>query len=149
MINDYSWILQPDDGNGGLIQAGCLPPQFNWAIDGYSVRMVVNMTPECPTLQVPDGKVYLRMPIHDADFQSEWERPLRAVASSAYIALQQKETVVVHCGAGFNRASLVTGLTLTYLGLTGTDAIAWIRRRRPGALSNESFVSWLQAQGNG
>lgn len=149
MINDYSWILQPGDSNGGLIQAGCLPPQFDWVIDGHSVRMVVNMTPECPTPQIPDGKVHLRMPIHDADFQSEWEKPLWAVAASVYIALQQKETVVVHCGAGLNRASLVTGLTLTYFGLTGTDAVAWIKWHRPGALSNESFASWLETQGNG
>jgi len=37
------------------------------------------------------------------------------------------------------------GLVLTYLGMKGEDAVTLLREKRPGALFNENFASYLAA----
>jgi hypothetical protein len=45
---------------------------------------------------------------------------------------------------GFNRSNLVIATALTYLGLTGADAVEHRRRVRPGALYNETFADHVR-----
>jgi protein-tyrosine phosphatase len=51
--------------------------------------------------------------------------------------------VLSHCSGGFNRSGLVAGLILNELGVSGAEALARIRARRPGALFNETFADYL------
>ena len=53
--------------------------------------------------------------------------------------------VLSHCGMGFNRSALVAGLILHELGMPGTDVVARLRDRRPGALFNERFTAYLES----
>jgi FtsP/CotA-like multicopper oxidase with cupredoxin domain len=53
--------------------------------------------------------------------------------------------VCVLCQVGMNRSGLLVGLTLRVLGAGGEEAIAVIRRARPGALSNETFARLIRA----
>jgi protein-tyrosine phosphatase len=46
---------------------------------------------------------------------------------------------------GFNRSALMAGVILTYLGMKGPEAVELIRQRRPGALFNENFASYLMS----
>ena len=46
---------------------------------------------------------------------------------------------------GLNTWALVAGLVLTYLGMKGEDAVALLREKRPSALFNENFASYLAA----
>ena len=49
------------------------------------------------------------------------------------------DRVYVLCKQGLNRSALVAGRILRELGATGPAAVAEIRRRRPGALTNLTF----------
>lgn len=51
--------------------------------------------------------------------------------------------VLTHCGMGFNRSALVAGVILHRLGMPGSQAVQQLRSRRPGALFNETFASYL------
>ena len=51
--------------------------------------------------------------------------------------------VLIHCGAGRNRASLGTGCTMRLRGLKGPGIVPYIRKKRPGALSNAVFATYL------
>jgi hypothetical protein len=42
---------------------------------------------------------------------------------------------------GFNRSVLVIATALTYLGMTGEEAVGHLRECRPGALFNENFAA--------
>ena len=42
---------------------------------------------------------------------------------------------------GFNRSVLVIATALTYLGMTGEQALGHLRECRPGALFNENFAA--------
>jgi protein-tyrosine phosphatase len=41
---------------------------------------------------------------------------------------------------GHNRSALLAGLILTYLGMTGYDAVTLLRQKRQGALYNKTFA---------
>ncbi len=49
----------------------------------------------------------------------------------------------VMCTHGMNRSGLITGLLLRRLGLPPAETVELIRRARPGALSNGSFLRFI------
>jgi protein-tyrosine phosphatase len=53
--------------------------------------------------------------------------------------------VLVHCRMGLNRSVLVIATALTYLGMTGEQALGHLRECRPGALFNDSFAAHVLA----
>ena len=56
-----------------------------------------------------------------------------------------RHVVLVHCRMGFNRSNLVIATALTYLGLTGAEAVTHLQKVRPGALYNETFADHVRA----
>lgn len=85
-------------------------------------------------LEVPDDVLTARQ-IRDVE-------DLATSAAGDYAAGRR---VLVRCRAGMNRSGLVIAEVLMRCGYTAPDAIAMIRRRRaPGALSNASFVAYLE-----
>lgn len=67
---------------------------------------------------------------------------LKRVASFGYdLAYKKKMKVLVHCEQGINRASLLNGVILWMKGMRGQEIV--IRSKRPGALFNQNFVSYL------
>ena len=56
-----------------------------------------------------------------------------------------RHVVLVHCRMGFNRSNLVVATALTYLGLSGAEAVAHLQKVRPGALYNETFADHVRA----
>lgn len=52
--------------------------------------------------------------------------------------------ILIHCQAGINRSSLVTGCVLYLRGYRGVNIVNRIRSRRPGALTNDTFRRYLE-----
>jgi hypothetical protein len=89
----------------------------------------------------PDGVIYLYFPFADAELPTL--RRLHAVARLAADLVQGGERVLVHCQMGLNRSALVAGLILVHNGMTGAAAVERLQERRPGALYNETFCTYL------
>jgi protein-tyrosine phosphatase len=89
--------------------------------------------------QAPNSILYVYHPILDEDLPnlSKLEALGRLVAD----LVSSDHRVLVHCRMGFNRSVLVIATALTYLGMTGEEALRHLRERRPGALFNETFAS--------
>jgi protein-tyrosine phosphatase len=94
-----------------------------------------------PTL--PNHMLYVYFPIFDEDLPDLAR--LDAVATLGTRLLESGQRVLSHCGMGLNRSALVAGLILVRRGVKGADAVARIRSRRPGALFNETFASYLES----
>jgi protein-tyrosine phosphatase len=92
---------------------------------------------------VPNHMLYVYFPIFDEDLP-DLEK-LHAVARMGAALIRSGHKVLSHCGMGLNRSALVAGLIMTYLGMTGGEAVQLIRQRRPGALFNENFASYLMS----
>lgn len=89
---------------------------------------------------------YLHWPMSDG----KNPQPERAdgIARVIVSGLRSARPTLVHCQGGRNRAGLVNALVLReYLGITGAEAAARVRRARPGALANEHFYAYLQGLG--
>ena len=91
----------------------------------------------------PDRMLYVYFPIFDEDLPDLAR--LDAVCSLGTRLLESGQKVLAHCGMGFNRSALVAGMILVRQGLTGAEAVARIRQRRPGALFNETFEQYLES----
>lgn len=94
---------------------------------------------------VPDQYLYIYFPIDDILTLPDLEK-LHAVARLGAILVNSGLRVLSHCGMGHNRCALVAGLILTYMGLSGQEAVELIRARRQGALYNKAFAEYIAAQ---
>jgi hypothetical protein len=94
---------------------------------------------------IPDHCLYIYFPIFDDELPNLTK--LRGVARLGASLVREGHRVLSHCGLGFNRSALVAGLILTELGVTGPDAVERLRVRRPGALFNDRFATYLNQLG--
>lgn len=73
--------------------------------------------------------------------------PDRVLPTARLVAdrIQDGRPVLTHCHGGRNRSALINALAIRYVtGCTGPEAMARVRRARPGALANEHFTRYLQ-----
>jgi protein-tyrosine phosphatase len=127
---------------------GCLflsPRIDDWQyVDKHGISVVIDLEGDLdtgvPTL--PNSVLYLYYPIFDEDLPDLAK--LHAVARLGASLIESGHKVLSHCGMGFNRSALVAGLILVKLGLTGEEAFALLRRKRPGALFNDVFADYLR-----
>ena len=89
--------------------------------------------------------LYVYFPFDDDDQQLPDLTKLRAIARLAASLIGEGHRVLSHCGMGFNRSALMAGLILVELGMPGTQAVARLRERRPGALFNQGFALFLES----
>ena len=90
------------------------------------------------------GRMYIHWPIKDG--------PVPEIAAldglAAVLAgwLSVGVGVFIHCDAGMNRSALVAARVLIEQGMAPDDAIALVRERRPGALS-DGYADHLRSLG--
>jgi protein-tyrosine phosphatase len=80
-----------------------------------------------------EGLEVLHLPIRD--FTAGNGQPLQPLLRRVLAELRVGRHVAIHCRAGKGRAGMVAAcLAREALGLSGDEAIAWIRRLVPGAV---------------
>jgi protein-tyrosine phosphatase len=89
--------------------------------------------------QAANSILYIYHPILDEDLPNLVK--IEALGRLVADLVSSDHRVLVHCRMGFNRSVLVIATALTYLGMTGSEALAHLRERRPGALFNENFAA--------
>lgn len=111
---------------------GDLPEPFRKRAFRYIPRVFMDAE------MVPFGYPRLTSLVHEiasaiiadvAEQQAGDERPLK---------------IYILCQYGMNRSGLLTGLLLRALGENADTAVTLIRESRPGALSNETFVTLIE-----
>jgi hypothetical protein len=135
-------IFQVDDS--GLLFIS--PALSDWeSVAGHGIDVVIDMEgglDECiPT--APASCLYVYFPIYDEELPDLAR--LEAVSLLGAHLVRTGHRVLSHCGMGFNRSALVAGLILHKLGLEGPAIIERVRARRPGALFNEVFASYISS----
>ena len=91
---------------------------------------------------IPDQLLYIYFPFEDRELPDLTKLHENAKLGAALIT--QGYRVLCHCGMGHNRSALLAGLILTYMGMSGEDAVELIRQKRQGALYNKTFANYLQ-----
>ena len=88
--------------------------------------------------EAPNAILYVYHPILDDDLPDLTR--IEALGRLVADLVAADHRVLVHCRMGLNRSVLVIATALTYLGMTGEEALGHLRECRPGALFNESFA---------
>jgi protein-tyrosine phosphatase len=94
---------------------------------------IKNLIQEDIWMPIADGKVY------------EPEKILALARALAKGIQYNDKKVLVHCWGGKNRSALVNTIICTIaLHMRTDEAIAYMRSKRKGSLSNPHFVEWLK-----
>jgi protein-tyrosine phosphatase len=115
------------------------------AIRRLRIGVVVDMDGDVDA-GLPQGSdeiFYIYHPIRDEDLPNLAK--IEALARLVADLVAAGHRVLVHCRLGLNRSVLVVATALTYMGLSGREALADLRRRRPGALFNEVFAAHVES----
>lgn len=121
---------------GGLYQGGCfqgvpLPDSFDFVLSLYPWEQY--------TLAAGTERKEVKM----YDSLSQAVDQIDELASNVADRLRKGETVLVHCQAGLNRSGIVSARALMFMGYSGKDAIALLRKRSALVLCNEAFENWI------
>ena len=100
-----------------------------------------DIDPGVPT--APDNLLYIYYPIYDEDLPDLTK--LHAIAALGATLIRNGQRVLSHCRMGFNRSALTAGLIMTHLGMSGEEVVGVLRRKRPGALFNQTFADYLNS----
>ena len=92
--------------------------------------------------EIPNRILYVYYPILDEDLPCL--RKLEAVGRLVADLVESAHVVLVHCRMGLNRSNLVVATALTYLGMTGEEAVLHLRGLQAGALFNETFAGHVR-----
>ena len=92
--------------------------------------------------QAPNELIYIYFPIIDDRLPDL--RKLNVLGRLVADLVRTEQVVLVHCRLGLNRSNLVVGTALTYLGMSGAEAVERLQQLRPGALYNEIFARYLR-----
>ena len=91
--------------------------------------------------EIPDQLLYIYFPFEDRDLPDL--NRLHSIARMGAELVRDGHKLLSHCGMGHNRSALLMGVMLTYLGMSGEEAVALIRSKRMGALYNKTYANYL------
>jgi atypical dual specificity phosphatase len=136
-LPNFSWLL-PD------LLAGCGRPRGPEAVAYLAqsgVRRLVTLTedPLPPEWLVAAGVEGLHVPV--ADFGAPTAAQLADAVDALQASIEAGEPAAVHCAAGMGRTGTVLAALLVRRGATPDDAIAEVRRLRPGSIETPAQVA--------
>lgn len=126
----FSWIDKPLLGGMGR------PEDLDdlvW-LRKQGIQVLLSLTEEPPARRLVDeaGLLLYHVPIEDmeAPTQEQFDRAVSAIAR----ANEKNLGVAVHCGAGLGRTGVILAANFVARGTSARDAIARIRKLRPGSI---------------
>ena len=110
------------------------PEDLPWLRE-VGVRAVLSLSERVPEGFPSQGLAHLHLPVRD--FAPPTQEQLARAVEFIREALDSAKPCAVHCGAGRGRTGTVVAAWLVSRGLTASEAIAEVRRRRPGSVETE------------
>ncbi len=141
----FPFRLYQVDTDGQLFISGEVTDWTPLAAAGITAVIDLDCKLDIGTPQVPNSVVYVFWPIEDLLTLPD-VNILQDLGRLGASLLRQGHKVLSQCGMGLNRSALVAGMILRERGLSGTEAVDSICRRRDGALYNTVFRDYLLAQ---
>jgi atypical dual specificity phosphatase len=131
--NGFSWVEKP------LLAAlarPSSPEDFAWLRE-HGIEVLVSLTEDRPRRDWANDAGLLVFHEPFEDMEAPTPEQLDRAVSAIQRALERKMGVAVHCGAGLGRTGVVLAAYFVAQGLNAANAIARVRRLRPGSIETE------------
>jgi ADP-ribosyl-[dinitrogen reductase] hydrolase len=94
------------------------------------------------------GMDWFFLPIKDASIpDGVFERSWKVTGKQLIDALNDKQSIVVHCLGGLGRSGMIAARLLVELGVDPNDAIIRVRQSRPGAIETKAQEKYVRQKG--
>ena len=131
--NGFSWIDKPQ--LAALAKPGTLE-DLQW-LRQQGIQVVISLTEDPPRRDWVNeaGLLVFHEPLEDMEppTQDQLDRCITSILK----ANEQRMGVAVHCGAGLGRTGVILACYFVIKGLSAKNAIARIRRLRPGSIETD------------
>lgn len=118
-----------------------MTPQAKAALQQeLALTRVVQLCPRPDPYWATRVKAWSFRPLADGKRVPWW---LSELAAEIAQHLTEGGRALIYCNAGRNRSALLAGMVLVENGMTGTEALAHLRNRRPRCLANLTFENAL------
>jgi atypical dual specificity phosphatase len=136
----FSWIEKPQLG---ALARPSSPEDFAWLRE-QGIEILVSLTEDRPRRDWAEdaGMLVFHEPLEDMEppTQEQLDRAVSAIQR----AMKLNMGVAVHCGAGLGRTGVVLAAYFVANGLSADNAIARIRRMRPGSVETEEQAAAVE-----
>ena len=129
----FSWIEKPLLGAMARPES---PDDLTW-LRGQGIELLISLT-EDPLRRDwvnEAGLLVFHVPV--VDMEAPTQEQLERCVSAITRAHDREMGVAVHCGAGLGRTGVVLACYFVNKGLSAQNAIARVRRLRPGSIETE------------
>lgn len=136
----FSWIEKP-------LLAGMARPteleEFAWLRE-QGIQLLISLSENPPRRDLINeaGLLLLHVPILDLHPPSS--KQVELIMSAIDKAHAHKMGVGIHCGAGLGRTGTILACYLVHKGMGAANAIARIRRLRPGSIETDEQVEAIE-----
>jgi atypical dual specificity phosphatase len=136
----FSWIDKP------LLAAlarPSAPEEFHW-LRAQGIEVLLSLTEDRPRRDWAEDASLLVFHEPLEDMEPPTQEQLDRCVSAIVRAHERKMGVAVHCGAGLGRTGVVLAAYFVARGLSAANAIARIRRLRPGSIETDEQAAAVE-----
>jgi atypical dual specificity phosphatase len=136
----FSWIEKPQLAALGRPDS---QEDLDW-LRRQGIDLLISLTEEPPFSRWVNEANLMLMHVPVPDMEAPSPAQLNRCVSSILKAHETKLNVAVHCGAGLGRTGVILACYFVTRGATAEEAIARVRRLRPGSIETEEQATAIE-----
>jgi atypical dual specificity phosphatase len=136
----FSWIDKPL-----LAAMACpeSPEEFAW-LRLHGIDVILSLTEDPPRRDWVNNAGLLVFHVPVEDMEAPTQEQLERCVSAILRANERNMGVAVHCEAGMGRTGTVLAAYFVARGMSAAEAIARVRRMRPGSIETDEQVEAIE-----